>query len=92
MGYGFFFFLGYLTPWVSIWAYFGGFVIWLWMGMVCGVYLFDGFFAVDQWWLMVGGYEFYGLVLVLVYDLILGLFLFVILVVGVKVVGGGVWL
>ena len=26
-------------------------------------YLFDGFFAVDQWWLMIGGYEFYGLVL-----------------------------
>ena len=27
-------------------------------------YLFDGFFfVVDWWWLMVGGYEFYGLVL-----------------------------
>ena len=31
---------------------------------------------------MVGGYEFYGLVWVWVCDLILGLFLFVILVVG----------
>ena len=35
MGYGFAV-LGYLMPWVLIWAYFGGFVIWFWMGMVCG--------------------------------------------------------
>ena len=46
----------------------GGFVIWFWMGMVCGgpvvvgICLMD-FFVVDWWWLMVGGYEFYGLVL-----------------------------
>ena len=46
----------------------GGFVIWFWMGMVCGGLVVVGiclmvFFAVDWWWLMVGGYEFYGLVL-----------------------------
>ena len=63
-----------LMPWVQIWAYFGGFVIWFWVvglwfgfgwawlvvGRWWGVFVWWSF-VVDWWWLMVGGYQFYGL-------------------------------
>ena len=80
-----------LTPWVPIWAYFGGFMIWfwvvgLWFGfewvwfvvVICLMVFCNGLVVVDGGWVWVLWFDFW----VWVCDLILGLFLFVILVVG----------